>query len=63
MIPLVISSTGIPVLTLTLCDDFESGNVGWLSTPTGGANEWQLGNTPAFGATAPIPELNASGLT
>ncbi|HRS08353.1 MAG TPA: T9SS type A sorting domain-containing protein, partial [Bacteroidia bacterium] len=45
-----ISSTGIPVLTLTSCDDFESGNVGWLSTPTGGANEWQLG-TPAFGAT------------
>ena len=45
-----MSSTGIPVLTLTSCDDFESGNVGWLSTPTGGSNEWQLG-TPAFGAT------------
>lgn len=45
-----ISSTGIPVLTLTSCDDFENGNVGWLSTPTGGSNEWQLG-TPAFGAT------------
>jgi hypothetical protein len=45
-----MSGTGVPVLTLSSCDDFESGNVGWISTPTGGQNSWQLG-TPAFGAT------------
>ncbi len=46
-----MSGVGIPVLTLTSCDDFESGNNGWVSTPTGGGNQWQLG-TPAYGATS-----------
>lgn len=45
------SSLGIPVLTLTACDDFESGNNGFQdSTNNAGAAQWQLG-TPAFGAT------------
>ncbi|HNQ12948.1 MAG TPA: immune inhibitor A [Bacteroidia bacterium] len=42
---------GIPTLTVTYCDDFESGNIGWYSKPsTTGNTQWQLG-TPAFGAT------------
>ncbi|HEX5001005.1 MAG TPA: CARDB domain-containing protein [Bacteroidia bacterium] len=46
-----LSSLGIPVLTLTSCDDFESGNLGWQdSTTNATAVLWQLG-TPAFGAT------------
>ena len=45
-----INGVGIPVLTPTSCDDFENGNIGWLSTPVGGGNEWQQG-APAFGAT------------
>ena len=45
------SSLGIPVLTLTSCDDFESGNIGFQdSTTNAAAAQWQLG-TPAFGVT------------
>ncbi|MBL0340544.1 MAG: T9SS type A sorting domain-containing protein [Bacteroidetes bacterium] len=45
------SSLGIPVLSLTACDDFESGNAGFQdSTNNAAAAQWQLG-TPNFGAT------------
>ncbi len=43
-------AVGIPILVPTNCDDFESGNIGWVVAPLGGNNQWQLG-TPAFGAT------------
>lgn len=39
---------GIPVLTLSNCDDFESGNVGWVASPATGG--WEFG-TPNWGAT------------
>lgn len=45
--------TGIPTLTPTYCDDFESGNIGWLSQngPNGAAGStWELG-LPAFNST------------
>lgn len=46
-----IEVLGIPVLTPTACDDFESGNLGYQTTTTNAPSaEWQLG-TPAFGAT------------
>jgi hypothetical protein len=47
---------GIPVITVganSICDDFESGNQGWVSVINSGGNTgttWQFG-TPAFGAT------------
>ncbi len=44
---------GIPLLPLTYCDDFESGNIGWAATLNPGADPgsiWELG-VPAFGAT------------
>ncbi|MBK9423449.1 MAG: T9SS type A sorting domain-containing protein [Bacteroidetes bacterium] len=45
------NSIGIPVLTLTSCDDFESGNNGFQTFTTNANNaDWQLG-TPAFGVT------------
>ena len=50
-----MSGVGIPVLTLTSCIDFESGNNGWVSTPAGGGNQWQLG-TPAYGATSGVSQ-------
>jgi hypothetical protein len=44
-------SLGIPVLQLTACDDFESGNNGYQdSTTNAAAAQWQLG-TPNFGVT------------
>jgi len=50
-----ITLTGIPVLPLTYtqsyCDDFESGNVGWVvQTPGVPGSLWEQG-TPSFGAT------------
>lgn len=36
---------GIPSLSVTSCDDFETGSLGWVAT-----GQWQLG-TPNFGAT------------
>ncbi len=44
-----ICGIGIPVLTPTICDDFESGNVGWVASPNT-ATGWNLG-APAYGAT------------
>ena len=45
--------SGIPTITPTYCDDFESGNIGWYTTLGVGApttSVWELG-APAFGAT------------
>ncbi len=48
---------GVPVIVMdstTFCDNFESGNIGWINViNSGGATNtsWQLG-TPAFGATS-----------
>lgn len=40
---------GIPVLNITTCDDFESGNIGWVASPAT-QQSWNLG-TPAYGTT------------
>jgi hypothetical protein len=45
-----IQSLGIPVNTITFCDDFESGNLGWQDSTSNANNQWQLGS-PAFGVT------------
>lgn len=45
-----ISGIGVPVLTLTSCDDLEGGNLGYVTTSSGGGSDWQLG-TPAYGLT------------
>jgi hypothetical protein len=45
------NGTGIPVLALTSCDDFENGNGGWIdSTNNATAAIWELG-APNFGQT------------
>jgi hypothetical protein len=45
-----INSVGVPVFTLTKCDDLESGNIGYIPTSSGAGSDWQLG-TPAWGQT------------
>ncbi len=45
------SSLGIPINSLTFCDDFESGNLGWQDSTSNANTNWQLG-TPAFNATS-----------
>lgn len=47
---LCLSGVGVPVLTLTSCDDFESGNLGYVTSSSGTGNDWQLG-APSFGQT------------
>ena len=45
-----VVSLGVPVNTITFCDDFENGNLGWQDSTSNLNNLWQLG-PPSFGAT------------